>query len=120
MGCDVNLAPGAEASPRRGGLAFPAAADTRVKWSRTMPFVPRRLAVALRDGAQEISISADDAEGLAAPGLPPLPATFAVTASLAAASAKAFRSGAWSAFVHGVVGPSGARMLGRFCHTSPE
>src|SRR5258708_32860399 len=119
MGCDVNLAPGAEASPRRGGLAFPAAADTRVKWSRTMPFLTRRLAVALRDGAQEISISAHDAEGLAAPALPPLPPALAGTAPRAAAAAEARRGGPLEARVAGVAGPPGVRLPRAVCHNPP-
>jgi len=120
IGFDANLAPAAEASPLLGGLDFPGDADTSVPWSRTMTFLTRRLTQALRDGAQQISITADDAGGLAPPDLPPLPSAFAVTASLAAASTEAFRSGDFSVLVHGVVGPSGARMLGRFCHTDPE
>jgi lantibiotic biosynthesis protein len=120
IGFDANLAPAAEASPLLGGLDFPGDAETTVPWSRTMTFLTRRLTQALRDGAQQIRITAEDAEGLAAADLPPLPSAFAVTASLAAASPDAFRTGDFSVLVHGVVGPSGARMLGRFCHSDPE
>ena len=120
IGFDPSQAPAAEASPLLDGLTFPGDADATVPWSRTMTFLTGRLATALREGAQEISITAQDAEGLAAPNLPPLPDAFAVTAALAAPSTEAFRSGDFRVLVHSVAGPSGARMLGRFCHTDPE
>jgi lantibiotic biosynthesis protein len=120
IGYDVNAAPSAEASPLLRDLTFPAATDSTVPWSRTQTFLLRRLTQALRDGVDQVEISLQDAEGLASDDRLPLPPAFAVTASLAARSAEAFQRGEFSVLVQGVVGPSGARMLGRFCHTDAE
>lgn len=120
IGYDVSAAPSAEASPLLRDLDLPAVAEGSVPWSRTQTFLLRRLTQALRDGVDQVTITAQDAEGLASEDQLPLPHAFAVSASLAAPSAEAFRRGEFSVLVQGVAGPSGARMLGRFCHTDPE
>jgi lantibiotic biosynthesis protein len=50
----------------------------------------------------------------------PLPDALAVIASLAAASEEDLRSGHFKVYIKGVLGPSGASLLGRFCHGDPE
>ena len=68
----------------------------------------------------EMVLEADDLEALAddAPPLP-LPGAFAVLASLEADSDSALDSGDFSVLLRAVGGPSGAWLLGRFCHTDP-
>lgn len=46
--------------------------------------------------------------------------SFCVMGTLVAASSAAVQAGDFQFYLHGGVGPSGARMLGRFCHEDPE
>ena len=57
---------------------------------------------------------------MAEPSPPPLPDSFAVMAAVAAASEEALARGEFRVRLDGVSGPSGARLLGRFCHADPE
>jgi len=54
------------------------------------------------------------------PGRPELPDAVSVSGWFVASSERAFREGDYLIVLDGVVGPSGARMLGRFCHGDPE
>jgi thiopeptide-type bacteriocin biosynthesis protein len=51
---------------------------------------------------------------------PPLPDAFAVVATVSSASERSLRAGDFLVFLHGAFGPSGARLLGRFCGSDPE
>ncbi len=64
----------------------------------------------------EVELGADDLEKLAAPDPPPLPDTFSVMASIAAEHAEAIDAGRFEVLIKSVGGPSGANLLGRFCH----
>ncbi|MGO9168773.1 MAG: lantibiotic dehydratase [Candidatus Sulfotelmatobacter sp.] len=46
--------------------------------------------------------------------------SFCVMGTLVAASSAALQAGDFQFYLHGGVGPSGARLLGRFCHEDPE
>ena len=50
----------------------------------------------------------------------PLPHSFSCMVELAAASASALERGDYSVLMHGALGPTSARMFGRFCHGDPE
>ena len=75
-----------------------------------------KLAQALADGAGEIVLEASDLEALASEQRPPLPDALYVMASVAAGSDRAMAQGAFRIFLHHLYGPSGAVLLGRFCH----
>ncbi len=45
---------------------------------------------------------------------------FCAMATLIAESGEALREGKFELYLHGAFGPSGARLLGRFCHEDPE
>jgi thiopeptide-type bacteriocin biosynthesis protein len=51
---------------------------------------------------------------------PPLPGAFAVMATVAAASEAELARGEFQVLLDGAAGPSGARLLGRFCHADPQ
>ena len=118
---------GAEASPLLARMALAApAADQTVPWGGRQSFLLRRLTEALARGEQEIVLSDEDIDRMApppAPGvpddLPQLPDAFQVMATIAADSAEALERGDFQVLFGGASGPSGARLLGRFCHADP-
>jgi len=114
-------APGeGEPSPLLDGLEFPAReSDAQVPWGARERHLLRRLATSLAEGGREIILDADDEEALSSTGPPSLPATFAATVALAAASAGDIDRGAFRLEIVGAAGPSGANLLGRFCHADP-
>ena len=110
-----------EASPLLAGILFPPAAEGRkVSWGAREQFLLRKLEQAWHSDAAEIALADADFEALggSAP-VPPLPDSFAVMATVIAASDEALAQGEFRVHVHSVFGPSGARMLGRFCHGDP-
>jgi thiopeptide-type bacteriocin biosynthesis protein len=118
---------GAEASPLLQGLALGApAADNNVAWGPRESFLLARLTEAVAAGAREIELTPADIEKLTPPGnqadgeLPHLADAFQVMATIAAASQEALDAGDFRILHGGAVGPSGARLLGRFCHADPE
>lgn len=74
------------------------------------------LAEALARGAYEIELTDADLDRLANPEPLPLPDAISATAALAARSPEALAQGEFRISLEGVVGPSGARLAGRFCH----
>ncbi len=115
----------AEASPLLDGLAWPAAGgQARVSWGRTTALMARKLEAALAAGSRQIELTGDDLAELdrATPdrGRRPLPDALQVMARLAATSGEAVERGDFQLYLKGAHGPSGARLLGRFCHADAE
>jgi len=71
---------------------------------------------ALRAGAREICLDETDLRKLERKDRSPLPDAGAVFARLAAASDEALDAGDFLLHIGGASGPSGANLLGRFCH----
>ncbi|MBW8876816.1 MAG: lantibiotic dehydratase [Acidobacteria bacterium] len=119
---------GAEASPLLRGIAFAGLpAEQNVPWGRVMAVLLAKVHEALAQGSREIEITPEDLERMApmtpgegAPAKSPLPDTFHVMATLAAASPEALARGDFRLLFDNGGGPSGARLLGRFCHADPE
>jgi len=86
-----------------------------VSWSERTTYLLRRLNDALETGALEILIDPKDVERLRPKETPQLPAAFAVVATVVA-SDEALSRGDFRIVWNGAEGPSGARLLGRFCH----
>ena len=102
------------------GLELPAgSADRTVPWGPRQTVLLAKLSEALATGATEIELSEADLDHLANKEPLPLPRAYAVTAVVAASSAEALARGDVRLLLGGVAGPSGARMLGRFCHGDP-
>ena len=114
----------AEASPLLAGLAFPppAGGEGRVPWGARDVFLLRRVQQAVAAGEREIDLGDDDLDILARGRgggegpLPPLPDAFHVMAEVAAESAEAIAAGDFRVHLVHAAGPSGARLLARFCH----
>ena len=121
IGFQRSEAPTADVSPLLHGLAFPAG-----ETEQTAPITPHltlllhKLHAAWRTGAREITLSDADVKAIEQKQSPPLPASMAALAMLAATSDEAIAAGRFRIFLSAVIGPSGANLLGRFCHRNPE
>jgi hypothetical protein len=120
VGFDSLTGESRDASSLLDGLTFPKIAEETVKWDRRETLLLRKLSEALAGGAGEIVLTPDDLEAMAEPSPPPLPDAFAVMAAVAAASQEALDRGEFQVRFDGASGPSGSRLLGRFCHADPE
>ena len=122
IGFERSAAPGAEASPLLAGLDFsgPDSAP-RPAWGKREDILLRRLQTAWEAGETVLELRERDVEELTPdPPLPPLPDAFHVVASVAAASEQALDRGDFQVLLSHASGPSGARLLGRFCHGDPR
>jgi hypothetical protein len=132
VGFDTLDGKGLDESSLLDGLTFPPAAANTVPWGRRETFLLGKLSEALAQGAGKIALSEHDLEALADPESQPaspqawgpdplpLPDAFAVLASVAAADEAALARGEFQVLLDAATGPSGARLLGRFCHADHE
>ena len=74
----------------------------------------------LAANSQTLALDDDDIEALGIGAHRPLPAFFAASVILSAASEADRDIGPSDFFLHGIVGPSGAEFLGRLCHGDAE
>jgi thiopeptide-type bacteriocin biosynthesis protein len=116
IGFEVSHEPGAEGSPLLAGIRFPAnPASSRVAWSKAEAHLLRRLVDAAAAGQEEITLAEADLAAMKGERPLAMPDAFAVMVRLAAAP-----DGRTEILFEGMSGPSGARLLGRFCHASAE
>ncbi len=115
IGFESGNAPGAEASPLLEGLAFPGREE-----SGGAPFTGRELHLlkhlVANPGEMEWELTSDDLKALKNPDPPMYPDAFAALPVLAAHSHNALDAGEFEMLLEHFSGPSGARLLGRFCH----
>lgn len=121
IGFAASSAPSAEAAPLLEGLAFPPAhVEPGPPLGRRERRLLCKLHQALGAGAREIRLDDDDWKALSEVEdegePPPLPDSFAVLGTLLAAGPEAAARGDFRLYLQGVIGPSGANLLGRFCH----
>jgi thiopeptide-type bacteriocin biosynthesis protein len=119
IGLGTASGPGAQGAALLEDLAIPAPPAETVPWGKREVFLLRKLGAALSAGAGEITLGPGDLEDLANPEPPPLPDAFAALAAVAAPSQAALARGEFRVLLEGVTGPSGACLLGRFCHADP-
>ena len=110
----------ADRAPLLKDLAFPEPLDEMSPWGAWERFLLEKLAEAAARGSTEIVLETRDIDRLKSKDPPPLPGAFAVSAALAAADDEAIAGGNFRLLWNGCYGPSGARLLGRFCHADPE
>lgn len=117
IGFQTSQHPGAEASPLLEGLGFPGGTgDNQVAWGMREVLLLRKLLELERSGGGILRLQNADLETLKAKETSPLPHSISVIAELAAASQEALDSGSFKIYFKGASGPSGANLLGRFCH----
>jgi thiopeptide-type bacteriocin biosynthesis protein len=102
-------------------IPMPPQSDARRAWGPRDEILLTKLLEAARYDAAEIVLAERDIDAMAAgPGEDePLPAALAAFATLVAESPAQLHEGRFVVLLHRVAGPSGARLLGRFCHGDP-
>ena len=110
LGFATSHGPGADASPLLDGLPFPGgAAEQSFTWRPQQALLGRRIADALAAGADELVLERADLDALQAAEPVPLPDAFSVMLGIS--------GGELQIELGGISGPSGANLLGRFCHS---
>jgi thiopeptide-type bacteriocin biosynthesis protein len=123
IGFQKSEAAHAEASPLLDGIVLPfAAEEPSMPPTAAARVLMRKLEEALSRSAHEIALEPADLERMAEGGgePPPLPDAFQVMATIVAASEEDVAAGRFRLLWRGASGPSGARLLGRFCHADAE
>lgn len=113
--------PSTAAAPLLEGMELAAArAEERVPWGARESHLLRRLHATLSAGEHSLELSPADIDALATPSPMPLPDAFAVMGRVIAHDAAAIDRGEFKLLLDYAVGPSGATLLGRFCHGDEE
>jgi thiopeptide-type bacteriocin biosynthesis protein len=113
IGYRASGSPAADASPLLRGLPWGAGAEPASGFGARSRQQLAILDRALTSGEIEVELTAEDVEAMRAPRPASLPAAFSVMLSLAGDGGPlAFR-------FNGASGPSGARLMGRLCHSDP-
>lgn len=103
------------------GFAFPRNEGDRrypdgAKWRHLLT----RLESCWRTQSQELVLTEDDLRAMEAKDTLPLPESFAIVAAVVGASAEHVDRGDFRILLESLAGPSGAVMLGRFCHADSD
>lgn len=117
IGFERSGSAGAEASPLLSGLSFQRRGNAMSQsWGNQESVLLEIFTRALSEGRTEVVLSEEELKLLENPDRPPMPDAFQAMTTIAAASTEAIERGEFRLMFHGAMGPSGARMLGRFCH----
>jgi lantibiotic biosynthesis protein len=116
IGYDRAVNAAAEASPLLAGLPLHSRTDRqRLAWNASDAVLLQLLTRATGEGRTEVELNEDDLRRLQNGERTTLPDAFHAMATIAATSPDAVDRGDYRLFLHFASGPSGARMLGRFC-----
>jgi thiopeptide-type bacteriocin biosynthesis protein len=109
-----------EPSPLIGDLHFPPPNPVRPPFGPREDWLLQRLAALAEAGTREWVLDRKDLDALQGDTLASVPDALAVMAKIAAPSPEALAKGDFKILINGVSGPSGAVVLGRFCHGDDE
>lgn len=110
--------PGAAGAPLLAGMRLsPPAAASPQDWLPRDRYLLRRIHELVRHGEGVLELDEVDLERLETTD-EVLPDAFSSMVTLVADGSRAIDEGDFEILFHGVVGPSGGRLLGRFCHAS--
>jgi hypothetical protein len=96
------------------GIDLPGPAEVGLTWTKQDDYLLRRIIEAATHGRQEIVLTLEDLDPLAADDALPLPDSFAVVAAIAALAGGTEDD--FQILFLGGYGSSGARLMGRFCY----
>lgn len=118
VGLEGPFAPETEYCPLIEDLSFPASQDEpqSVLWGKRETFLYQRIGECLAERQIELVLDKEDIEALRFDSAKPLPDAFSVAISLATASKQEVIGKNFRILLEGIMGPSGVRLLGRFCH----
>ena len=97
-------------------IASPRAESDGLRWDKRTGHLLAKLTRAAERGETEVHLENEDLERLSHAKPATLPDAFCVSVCVAAASEESLDRGEFRVLVKGLFGPSGARLLGRFCH----
>jgi thiopeptide-type bacteriocin biosynthesis protein len=121
IGFDAAQGPGTEASPLLEGLAFPGGeGEGTAPWGAREVFLLKKVMALATEGGRILRLTEAELKPLEARKPVPLPESFCAMTRVAASSQEAIEAGDFKVCLSGVSGPSGANLLGRFCHGDEE
>lgn len=122
LGFPVGAGRRRDASPLVARLPFSGTGGgtPTVPWGARDKLLLDRLQAVLAAGETTLRLDDDDLQSLPEVPAASLPDSLQVMATLAATDAEAVERGDFKLLVNGFHGPSGARLLGRFCHTDSQ
>lgn len=119
IGFEASRGPGSEGSPLLADLGFPGGGgEQTVPWGRAQQHKLKLLTDALTNGRDEIVLGDADLTAMELETPAQLPDAFSAMVRIAGTADELARREPTLLF-EAVSGPSGARILGRFCHASP-
>jgi len=116
IGFQRNESPGAEASPLLDGFVFPDRGGDAPRFGAREKLLLAKITAAFQRGQREIHLLPGDVDAMATRDSLPLPDSFAVVATVLAESESKLAAGDFRLRFRSASGPSGANLLGRFCH----
>ncbi len=120
VGFDAARGPGSEGSPLLAGIFFPGGpGETRAQWGKVERHMLGLLSTAIRTGAAEIELTEADLVAMQDDRSTATPDALAAFARIAGTEEQLAR-GEPELLLEGADGPPGSKLLGRFCHASPE
>jgi hypothetical protein len=112
----IGTGPPRSAAPLLDGLNFRPVREEIGSWTRRHGFSERQTGRGARRRDETTGSRRGGCRGVAHARTAPLPAAFAVMASVGASSSAAVARGEFEVALQSASGPSGANLLGRFCH----
>ncbi len=117
IGFETAHHPAADPSPLLAGLPFPPAEEEeRFAWGARARFLAWKLAETIASGREEMTIEREEVARFHDPEGPRLADAFHIAATLLAPAAPKSAPNGPHCVLESAAGPSGARLLGRFCH----
>lgn len=116
IGFNSTNRPEVEALPLLKDLLFPTNENNQPSWQSRHQLLLTKLMAAIAKGEQQINLELSDIDTIAEKDRLPLPKALSVQATIMAKSVEDIDQGDFQIIVESVSGPSGARLLGRFCY----